>query len=145
MHAPSGDLSNTSEADGVRTRLFTPPPLDELVALGALEGVDADEVRRRVARYGPTMRHIVNEHSAEHILQSGVSDLGGCLFHVHDPRWIERVDGVTLVLLGPGGIGFMFAFASDFHPRPSRAPDGAPAAVCQHLLPPPRLARWPGV
>ena len=75
VHAPSIDLDNTSQADGVRTRLFTPPPLDELVALGALKGVDADEVRRRVVHYGPTIRHIVNEHSAEHILQSGVSDL----------------------------------------------------------------------
>ncbi|MBT9556040.1 MAG: hypothetical protein IV100_08435 [Myxococcales bacterium] len=58
VHAPSGDHYNTSKADGLRTRFFTPPPLDELVALGELEGVDSDEVRLHIAHYGKSNKRV---------------------------------------------------------------------------------------
>lgn len=72
VHSPSGELNNTMKSDGVVTRFLPVPPEAELAAVGAIKGVDADLVRERVARFGPTFRYLTNVAEAEKAIAKGI-------------------------------------------------------------------------
>jgi hypothetical protein len=71
VHSPSDDLNNTTKSDGIVTRFYPVPPESELLAVGAIKGVDADQVRERVARFGPTFRYLTNVDEAEKAIAKG--------------------------------------------------------------------------
>jgi hypothetical protein len=116
VHSPSGDLNNTRKAEGVRSRFFAVPTDAELVALGALVKIEADEVRRRVARYGPIIRYLFDADEAEKSVQKGIAKLVGNgvdgLSQIDSaPREVHRI---MLTQLTPDGINDMYTFASDY-------------------------------
>jgi hypothetical protein len=116
VHSPSGDLNNTRKAEGVRSRFFAVPTEAELVALGALVKIEADEVRRRVARYGPIIRYLFDADEAEKSVQKGIAKLVGNgvdgLSQIDSaPREVHRI---MLTQLTPDGINDMYTFASDY-------------------------------
>ncbi len=115
VHSPSGNLNNTRKSYA-KTRLYTPPILDELVAVGALGDVDENAVKHRVERFGPIFRYVMDDAEAEKWIQAGIE--------VMVPRGPDRLldfynvrpelHSITLMLPKPDGSGVMHSFASDF-------------------------------
>jgi hypothetical protein len=116
VHSPSGDLTNTRKADGIRSRYFPVPTEAELVALGALVRIEADEVRRRVARYGPIIRYVFNTVEAEKSVQLGIETtvargVKGLVDFYKAPRDVYRI---MQMVRKPTPVGVMLVFASDY-------------------------------
>jgi hypothetical protein len=116
VHSPSGDLNNTRKAEGVRSRFFAVPTEAELVALGALVKIEADEVRRRVARYGPIIRYLFDADEAETSIDAGISRMvdAGVEGLADLSRASRDVHRITLMVRKPTPVGVMLVFASDY-------------------------------
>jgi hypothetical protein len=115
VHSPSGDLNNTRKSYA-KTRLYTPPVLEELVAVGALGGVDENAVKHRVERFGPIFRYVMDEAEAEKWIKAGVNAMlprgPDGLLDFYDAT--RDVHCITLVLPTRDGADEMHAFASDY-------------------------------
>jgi hypothetical protein len=114
VHSPSGNLNNTLKADKIVPRYFPVPTEAELVALGTLERIEADEVRRRVARYGPIIRYVFNTVEAEKSVQLGIETtlargVKGLVDFYKAPRDVYRI-----MQMLPDGIDESLTFASDY-------------------------------
>jgi hypothetical protein len=72
VHSPSGNYNNSGKAGAV-LRFMPVPPLKELKAVGALEGISELEVQARYNRYGPSLRFLINPRYAEASIMIGVS------------------------------------------------------------------------
>jgi hypothetical protein len=116
VHSPTCNLYNTLKADKILPRFFAVPTEAELVALGEIKGVDAIEVRRRVARYGPNIRYVFNTVEAEKCLSLGISALleNGVAGLAQVLSASRDVHLIMMMLLKPDGIGYMYTFASDY-------------------------------
>jgi hypothetical protein len=116
VHSPTCNLYNTVKADKIRSRFFAVPTEAELVALGALERIEADEVRRRVARYGPNIRYVFNTVVAEECLSLGISTLleNGVAGLAQVLSASREVHLIMMMQLTPDGINDMYTFASDY-------------------------------
>jgi hypothetical protein len=116
VHSPTCNLYNTLKADKILPRFFAVPTEAELVALGEIKGVDAIEVRRRVARYGPNIRYVFNTVVAEKCLSLGISALleNGVAGLAQVLSASRDVHLIMMMLLKPDGIGYMYTFASDY-------------------------------
>jgi hypothetical protein len=114
VHSPSGELSNTGNA-GVQLRLMLPPNRDELIAMGALHGVDENELLERVRTFGPTFRS-VTERGMSGTIRRGIDQL--VLSGVNRLKcvWMAVPQVHDLMLLRPvpdeNRWGEMFSFAS---------------------------------
>ncbi len=150
VHSPSGDLNNTLKADKILPRLFAVPTEAELVALGALEQIHPDEVRRRVARYGPIFRYLLNTVVAETSIDAGISAMidAGVDGLANVSRASRDVHRITLMVRKPASVGVMLVFASDFiRDEVLRRMAGSQAEALLRLANTrhPRLAARPGV
>jgi hypothetical protein len=116
VHSPSGDLNNTTKSDGVVTRFFPVPPEAELLAVGAIKGIDAVLVRERIARYGPTFRYVANAIEAEKAVDAGISAMvdAGVEGLTNLRNAARDVHRITLMVRKPAPVGEMLVFASDY-------------------------------
>jgi hypothetical protein len=150
VHSPSGDLNNTLKADKILPRFFAVPTEAELVALGALEQIHPDEVRRRVARYGPIFRYLLNTVVADESIDAGISVMidAGVDGLANVSRASRDVHRITLMVRKPASVGVMLVFASDFiRDEVLRRMAGSQAEALLRLANTrhPRLAARPGV
>jgi hypothetical protein len=117
VHSPSGNLNNTMKSDGVITRFFPVPSEPELVAVGAIKGIGADQVHERVARFGPTFRYLTNTDESEKAIAKGIKamvDVGvdGLVRTSNATRDVHRI---TLMVPNPtSAVDEMLVFASDY-------------------------------
>jgi hypothetical protein len=116
VHSPSGDLNNTMKSDGVVTRFYPVPPESELLAVGAIKGVDAVQVRERIARFGPTFRYLTNVDEAEKAIAAGIAAMidAGVEGLVKTSRATRDVHRITLMKRKPTPYGEMLVFASNY-------------------------------
>jgi energy-coupling factor transporter ATP-binding protein EcfA2 len=117
VHSPSGNLNNTMKSDGMVTRFFPVPSEPELVAVGAIKGIDADQVHERVARFGPTFRYLSNTDESEKAIAKGIKamvDVGVDRL-VRTSNATRDVHRVTLMVPNPtSAFDEMLVFASDY-------------------------------
>jgi hypothetical protein len=86
VHSPAAEINNSRKAGGWPL-LYLPPLLAELVAIGAMHGIDEAELRRRVYLFGPSIRYMVNHdmvlpHGVDGLLDSQLEHIAHCLLLV---------------------------------------------------------------
>jgi hypothetical protein len=91
VHLPSRAINNSKKSRGT---MFCYPPLDELIQFGVVKGISADNVRQRVDHYGPSMRHLCDQH-IEVTIASAVRDVVG--EGIEDLTWIWTRNGSCAV------------------------------------------------
>jgi hypothetical protein len=116
VHLPSRAINNSKKSRGTMFCYFPNPPLAELIQFGAVKGISADNVRQRVDRYGPSMRHLCDPH-IEVTIASAVSDVVGegieDLDRAREPTpEMHRI--MVMIPTPPPLIGTMLVFASDY-------------------------------
>jgi hypothetical protein len=116
VHSPSGAINNSKKSRGTMFCYFPNPPLGELIDFGAVVGIGADDMRRLVARYGPSMRHVCDP-DVEVTIESAINDLVGAgiegLDRAREPTpEMHRI--MVMIPTPPPLIGTMLVFASDY-------------------------------
>jgi hypothetical protein len=90
------------------------PTREELVAASALDGIDEEEVARRIKLGGPTLRFVMREDYAKYAIKSGIDAMVACgVEGLVNPYVAPReVHCVTLMQQTPDGRTF-HAFSCD--------------------------------
>jgi hypothetical protein len=108
VHSPTADRTQSEKAEGLLGRFFLNPTSRELIAIGEIKGITVDEVVRRIARYGLSIRYLCDA-KAERKIEEGIDEMVGCGI-----AGLANLRITVMLPKPPPAQSAMVVFASDF-------------------------------